>query len=337
MLAPYIVILAFVHLSVPVYKVELQPFDLTETESGAVYLGGVDQLESDGELLYIRDVQSPHILAVDASGRLRQTIGGLGGGPGEFRSNPVAIALRGEALWVLSDGGRRASYFERGEFMLGFAVNSYNITIGSSANAFDFTNEAVAIPAHPSTGRLAAVYGYGGELQRLAGKIAPIDPEILRKNPAFNDTMWRRDGDHWYCLFQFRPTLLKFNRDFEQTAAFRLRGPEMEHREEAFEKFEPQGMSSIPPGHFTDIKFYRGDLFVMAPKALYQIDPQSGETLSRTYFIYRGEEGSRKGRTVARMTMAFLKDGVVVLGHPALVGNHDLWKVRLPFLDNGGD
>jgi len=192
----------------------------------------------------------------------------------------------------------------------------------------------VVVPTHPSSKHLAAVYGYDGKVRRYVGDIVPIDRKRLRKNPALNDTLWRRSGDRWYCLFKFRPYLLVFDGDFNQVAEFRLTGPEIEHREEEFRKYEPKGKFSLPPNHFTDMKFFDGKLFVMAELALYQIDPATGDTLNRTYFIGRGEGfGEIEGHPLALMHFAFLDDGTLVLGHPAVPWNHDLWKVRLPQLE----
>ncbi len=318
-----------------VYKVDLMPFDLAEHESGASFINGVYQLETDGELIYIRDKGEPRIVVVDRTGKFVRVIGGRGGGPGEFKHSVTAFAIDGPALWAVGDRGHRAAYFEQGEPLVDFRLKGYNVdAIGPDARPFGFTNEYVLIQAHPVTRHLAAVYGYDGELKRFVGDIAPIDLAVLRKNPAFNDTFWKYDRARWYCLFKYRPVLQVYDQSFNQLADFELQGPEIEHRNEAFENFKKERPSQMPIYHFTDLKVFRGKVFAISPPALYQIDPETGETLSRTYFYGKGPNFARvAGMPLTMFHMAFLNDGTVVLGHPALPWEHDLWKVRLPFLE----
>ncbi len=318
-----------------VYKVKLEPFDLVEDEAGASFLTGVHQLESGGELLYIRDKRASHILAVNRDGQVVRVIGRKGGGPGEFKGRVTAFAVHGPALWAIGDRGQRATYFEGGAHVLDFKLKGYNIdAVGPDARPFGFTNEYVLVQAHPSTRHLAALYGYDGELRRYVGDIAPIDVEALRKNPALNDTFWRTDGKRWFCLFKYRPFLLVFDRAFNQLAEFELTGPEIERRNEAFAEFKPKRKTNMPNYFFTDFKIHRGKLYALCSPALYQIDPDTGETLNRTYFFGEGEDfGAVEGSPLAMFHMAFLDDDSLVLGHPILPWNHDMWKVRLPYLE----
>jgi len=320
-----------------VHQVSLKPFDLVERADGAAYISGVDQLESDGKRIYIRDAQTPYILVVNADGKLLQMIGGRGGGPGEFRRGPLAMAVDGPALWALSDYGKRANYFENGEHILDFPIRTYNVdVVGPASKSFAFTNQFVLIPAHPSTKRLAALYGYDGELKRHVGDILPINRKELRKNPALNDTLWLRDDQgFWYALFKYRPLMFKFDQAWNQVAAFALAGPEIERRNDEFEVFKPKRKYQRPLYHFTDFKYFRGKLYALSVRALYQFDRKSGRTLGRTYFFGDGApfaELNLEGEPLALMHIAFLEDGTAVLGHSAMPWGHDLWKANLPFL-----
>ncbi|MDJ0837512.1 MAG: hypothetical protein QNK37_13420 [Acidobacteriota bacterium] len=207
---------------------------------------------------------------------------------------------------------------------------------GSYVSPFAFNDTHILLPVYPRTGRLAALYDHKGKVEQFVGEIFPIDKEMLREIPALNDTLWAGDDSGWYCLFRYRPFIYRFDKNLKKVAAYRLSGPEIDACEyDLFEEEIPKNRSTRPE-HFTDFKLHGEYLYLLCRGVLYQIDKHTGHWRNRVSFYGKGADFEETGLSPTErlnMTyMAFLDDGTMITAPPALMWNHDLWTVRLPFM-----
>jgi hypothetical protein len=198
---------------------------------------------------------------------------------------------------------------------------------------FAFDNDRVLLQAHPSTGNLAYVYDYGGNLIKEVGKTFRVDRAYLAVNPALFSTMWDRDDEYWYCLFAYRPILRKYNKNFEKVAELFIDGPEIHAFEMRFAENKKDPNFSYPKPHFRDFEAFGAHVYLISDGTLYQINKKTGKTLSRTIFLGNPQYINPEihGKKLWFKDFAFLNDGTLVLANDLHFG-HDLWTAKLPFL-----
>ena len=156
------------------YRLELHPLDF-QANLADDFLPSIDQIESNGHHIYVRSIRYPKVAVIDRHGRSIRMIGGSGGHPSEFRTGIMAMALKGESLWLVDNQLERARLFQSGIFRTSFRLDSFNKAYAMpNANAFAFTEKVVMIPAHPDTGHLAAAMSYNGNLIQRTGEPLPF-------------------------------------------------------------------------------------------------------------------------------------------------------------------
>lgn len=319
------------------YRVPVVPQQWQDESNAQTLFSGINTLSSDGEDIYIADLDEPRILHFKPDGTFVMSIGGKGQGPGELGYYaPRAAAVTENSVWILSTHGDYVNLYIDGEFVTGFKTWHYTGR-GSTLPAyrFAFSESEVVLPTVPIQGHLARVYNFEGKTVADMGNELERDMEFLNVNPTLNNTFWQFDGTHWYSLFFYRPILRKYNRKFEQVAEFQLSGPEIERFEDTFFKNEPDPLWTYPKPHFTDFVVFKGYGFIFSDAVLYQVDLNDGTLKSRTLFIGKGGavKFQNKGRIYLHY-LTFLDSGQLFLGHSSLYGEADVWLAeQVPYFD----
>jgi hypothetical protein len=317
------------------YKVVVNPLDFQVEDNPATHFAGLHQLESNGEHLFLLCRKEPAIIEITGDGTFIRRIGKQGNGPGELGYHHAwAMAVSGPSVWVLRGDLTFLNYYEHGDHRADFRPKSYQFIAPTGAsNRFASDNEQILVQAHPSTGTLAFVYDYGGNIIKKVGKTFRVDKAYLAVNPALFTTLWEKDGDDWYCLFAHRPILRKYNKNFEKTAEFFIDGPEIHVFETRYAENERDPNFTYPRPHFKDFKVFGDYLYLMSDSTLYQVCKETGKTLSRTIFIGNDEVRAKGGKGKIYFDhFAFLDDGTLVVANPTALYDHDLWTTKLPFL-----
>ena len=317
------------------YKVTVNPLDFQVEAERETHVSGIVQLESNGDHLFVLCKDEPAVIEIDRDGNFIRKFGKKGDGPGELGFHQgFAMAVNGPGVWFLRNDLTFLNYFEHGDHRAGFRPKSYQFKLSSSvAKRFAFDNKHVLLQAHPSTGRLAYVYDYGGNLIKKVGKTFRVDKAFLAVNPALFTTLWDKDDDHWYCLFAYRPILHKYNKNFEKVAEIFIEGPEVHAFEKRFAENEKDPNFTYPKPHFRDFAVFGDHVYLISDGTFYQIDKQTGETLSRTIFFGNPSfiDPEIHGKKLWFKDFAFLNDGTLFLSNSLHFG-HDLWVAKLPYL-----
>ena len=317
-------------------KLTIEPFDFQLENDPATYIRGLWGLYIQEDILYIIPKNDPYVLQIDPKTKAMKRIGGKGLGPGELgHSFPWGLSLGESSMWVLDTYRARASFYKDGVFHTSFKVKNYQIS-GSTDPKYAFAHNGlfVVIPAFPASKALANVYDYSGELVQKLGHILPLDEEMLKYNPAVNDTIWRFHKGNWYCLFVYRPIIQIYDALFELKKEIQIVGPEVDLFEERFHQMEVDPLIKAPAPHFTDFQVTSSNLLVMCMGVLYQMDHQ-GKVLSRTGFYgNRDIEAAVGYKPRVHFGHAVVNSrGRVYLGAQGeFYFDHDLWFVDAPHL-----
>jgi len=316
------------------YRLPLKPLDFQQ-EAVDFYMPSINQIESDGELIYIRSLQFPEILAIDPAGNVAWRIGGQGGHPSEFPGGVLAMAVDGPRVWAIDTGRRFVRLFEHGDYRQSFRLDSYNVSFAyPNGNRFAAAGERVVVPAHPDTGALAAVYRADGGLVRSAGELVPFTEDLVENAPGINDSFWLRYGDQWLSLHKFFPLAVFYDKDFNILRQTRLEHPIIDQGLAAIYDFQPNARMRTAPILFSDAEVFRGELYALCAGRLLQIDPARGKVKSVSAFYGEGPDFETVEQPFVWLHLfTFLDDGTLVLAHPAMMWNHDLWTAKLPFLN----
>ncbi len=205
------------------------------------------------------------------------------------------------------------------------------------ANGFGFGDDRIVIPTVRKTEYLAVVHAPDGRVLATPGQPKKVPEDLKWPDEGFNATLWTKDGPFWYALFKFSPTIMKFDQAFHPLAGDAINDCEKrlyQPSNEDMEKFR-----RLPP-HFSDFKAFRGNLYVMCLGVLYRIDASSGKTTGEYHFFGRGASFAEvpKGMRLTLPHFVILDDGTLILSHPALLWDHDLWIADLNFQsDENGD
>ena len=328
-------IMAFI-LGQDTYRLTVTPFDFEDEKVPASFVKDISQLETAGNLLFIRESSDPAILVLDRQGKFLRRIGSRGQGPNELGGTSVSFGVNGRSLWTVAANMKSAHYFENGAHLQRISLKSYNrlYLISSTSQALAFSNEHIIFPSYPNKQVLALAYDYGGDVVKEFPVVFK-DKSILAKNPSINDTLWARDEQRWYCLFKYQPFLITYDHALNELNRFPLDGPEIQVISEAFYQHERKKKFDISPLFFSDIKVFGGKVFLMTEQTLYQIDPETGKTLRRMVFVGSGPDFEQVDKVDPRLNFcyfSFWNDGTIILGHPAMMWDHNLWTTKLPFV-----
>ncbi|MDJ0840565.1 MAG: hypothetical protein QNK37_28910 [Acidobacteriota bacterium] len=309
-------------------RVPLQPLDLQKGRE-AFFFKSINQIESNGRHLFLRSLRETEIVEITAEGRLVRKIGGKGGHPGEFGNFGVAaMAVAGNQLWGIDSGLRRVRLFTDGIYRRSFPLRSFNVFFSHpTANVFAFSKEHVVIPAAPNDGHLATVYTWDGGLGKHVGKLLPFTEELAPVVPGINDTFWLHTDGSWLAIHKYLAVVTRFDGSFNQVGQFQVESPMINPLVRNVLEFSPDEKHNAPGPVLTDAKIHNGDLYLMSAGYLHRIDLASGAVTSITGFYGTGPEFAEADPNhVTLYFFAFLDNGQLILAHPAMMWEHDLWK-----------
>ncbi len=315
------------------YRVLLQPLDFQEGRE-EFYLSGIDQIESDGAHLYLRSLRETEIIVITPEGHLVNKFGGKGGHPSEFGDFGVlAMALRDNQLWAIDSERERVRRFVDGIYEHSFRLTSYNVFFANAtANVFAFSEDLVVVPADPNTKHLAAVHRFDGTLVKHVGDHLPFTEDLARRVPGIHDTFWLYQNGSWFSIHKFLAVVTRYDADFKRVNQFQVESVSIRERLNHIQDFTSNDKFNVPGALITDVKIHHGDLYLMSGGYLHRVDLQDGTVKSITAFYGTGTEFEEVGPSnVTLFFFAFLDSDKLVLAHPAMLWDHDLWTVNLPF------
>ncbi len=315
------------------HKVFIQPMDFQDDAEPRSFTSEIMQIEARGERLLIRSL-SGRLIEIDRHGRYTSTIGPAEVGD-EGYQQLSGFAVWGDRIAALNTD-KSVFLFDKDEFHSQFNAKrfaAYYAFPMLNANRFGFDGARVILPAPRQTGWAAQVYDGDGRLLEGFGEPPSFEDALIRANPAVGASFWTWDGALWHCLFKFKPILRQYDADLNLVAELELASDEIAECEAGLSRLTPQQRArkhAIPP-HFTDFKIFRGRLYAMCRGALLQIDADTGKTLQSWRFFGNGPdfEHMPPGQRLTLPLFAFLPDGKLILAHPALMWNHDLWRADI--------
>ncbi|MDJ0841727.1 MAG: hypothetical protein QNK37_34810 [Acidobacteriota bacterium] len=319
--------------SLPVFSIEPQRLQLQPLDLKDAHPNGIHQLESNGRHIYIRSSRQSEVFVVDLAGELVHTLGGTGEHPAEFgKHGVVAMALWDRHLWGIDGSLKRVRLFHEGRYVTSFPLPNYNLYFGYPAgNAFAGNSEVVLVPAHPDTGFLAAAFHRDGTLLRHVGERPAATRALAETLPGIDDTFWLHDGTSWFAVHKYYPMVTVFNDQFEPILRFDVDSPVTRRLLERIEHFQPDAQNNLPMPVFTDVKHRNGKLYLMSWGRLHQLDAATGKLQAVYVFYGRGPEFAQvTAPFVTLFNFTLLNDRKLVLGHPAMPWDHDLWTAELP-------
>jgi len=319
------------------HRLYIHPLDFEDESKPESLYYGISRIDTNGKELFILLTQEPGVIQVQADGTFIRRIGRGGNGPGELGDFACsAMAVEGQSVWLLNASRTHLFYFESGVFRNSFKNESYQFHRHTVPANFTFNQDVVLLQVFPGSKKLAAVYNFGGERLRYVGDILLVEPEYLKINQSLNNTTWDQHQEKWFCMFMYQPIIRVFSREFKLIKELTPQGPEIdEYNEKYFQKKKDPNFDTPWP-HVTDFKIFKGHGYFLSNAVLYQIDLETGETLHRVSFYGKGYEFEKYGETpMDRLhfySFAILDSGVVVLANIDEVCGHDLWQVKLPFI-----
>ncbi len=314
------------------HRAALTPLDLKGGKEN-VFLQNIGQLESDGAHIFVRSTREASVLAYRPDGSLAAKYGG-GRAPGYIGPGGVlAMAVGHGQVWGVDLSRGKAHRYEKGRYGKSFALDSYNVLpFTPTSNTFAVSDREIVIPAGPQSGHIAAVYDLDGKFQRHVGDLIPFDMELQHLVMGVNDTLWLFHDEHWYSVHKFFPIVTVYDRQFATVRQFPIESPQTNELLEDLHQFTPTAQNNTPSPIITDAKIHRGHLFLMSGGALHQVDIQSGQVASVTFFEGHGDDFAALDSPVVKLFyFCFLSDNRLVAAHPAMLWNHDLWLTELPF------
>lgn len=199
-----------------------------------------------------------------------------------------------------------------------------------------FSGNRIVLPALPKTRQLAIVHDSDGlVLQKIASPLS-FHEHLDWPTEELQTTLWVKEGPFWYAVFKYRLVILKYDDQFQLLRQFDVVGDEVNECEARLyspRKEDRQKFQQLPP-HFTDVRVIGKHIYLMCRGALYQIDSHSGETMNKYFFFGTGEDFAQipPGMRLTLPSFVILNDGTLILAHPAMLWNHDLWiaDLKLP-------
>ena len=319
------VLLIYLCFNGDLYRAEIRPVDYQNEKKPATLIKGLTDIKTNGDDLFILIRQEPGVLQIKPDGSFVRKIGKAGNGPGELgEHDSAALAVRNQSVWIKGINGF-LNYYEKGEYVTGFKPKETQFKKIRASYQFAFNNDVIVYQVFPgSSGKLANVYNYGGDVVKMVGDILPIDDKYLRVNPALNNTMWHADDTYFYCMFFYRPFIRVFSQDtLKLEREITLHGPEVDMFEEKYLEAEKETRFRYPPPHV-----------LLCDSTFYKIELKTGELKNRAYFWGKREtilidtpKVSFAKFTITKANQLFLVAEVMGLGHDGL------WTAIVPFIE----
>ncbi len=318
------------------FRLKVTPFDSQNHDVGftAYYLDSYAQMVFRGRDLYLRSFREPQMARIDTDTLEGSLIGSKGEGPGELRGGVLCMEARGPNLWAVDSGRRnKILHFVDGRFKGELTIEAMDPIAPNDGLSLAASDTHIMAPVSPRTGHLAMAYGHDGS-KIPVGKI-PFDKrdgELVYRLPYVNQTIWHYGGDgHWYAAFPYAAMIFKFNSRFEQVAHFTFESPVLAKHINRIHEFEPKNIRQICIPLVSDLKWFRGNLYIMSSGYLFQMEPEKGTLLSISRFSVNKPEDSGPGLKNFPI-FAFREDGTLFLGHPNSydISGHDMHQLRQP-------
>ena len=323
--------LSLVILGLDMFRVEIQPLDISASKGLDFSLRSISQIESDGRLIYLRSKRDATILVITPEGEPVRTLGGKGAHPAEFPNGVLAMAVRANEVWAIDNQKQRVRQFVSGRFEGSFPLDTYNVYLNlPTSNVFAFSDRDIVIPTAPDSGHLAAVYDRNGKLQKYVGEPFAFTSDFQHQVPGINDTYWLRVKGGWFSIHKFVPLITHYDDGFRIKSRFSLDSPRINALVDQLYALSPAGRS-VPPPTVTDVKYHDGRLYLMIAGQLHRVRPDDGAIENVVAFYGTGPDfAATTAPNVSLFFFSFLDQKTLVLGHPAMMWNHDLWLAAIP-------
>ena len=321
-------------------RLEVVPYDFQNELAGFddFYLKSINQIEAVGEKLVMRSRSERIILVLDTETGEKQVVGSSGDGPGEFSHGVAAMGVKGDQIWAISSGHLdRLMNFRNGEFVSSRIIHTSPLLGRGFVNALACSGDSVVVPASPSTKHLGMIYDTSGKARGIGNLVfyRLEDRELLTRIPAINHTTWLFARDHWYAVFNYLPQIQVFDKGGTLVDTFSLEHPSIADAYGKVLDFDPKKARSHPGPLIEDMKFFRGNLYVMASGILFRLDGETGTIHSAHRFFASGKNAGRPEDDTRKMNFqhfAFTADGNLYLSHPVALNlwDHDLFMIKAP-------
>ena len=309
-------------------KTYIRPLHIENKSDPNTMFYGISQIEIDNDQLYIRGLNATRIKVFNRDLSFAYSIGTRGQGPGEFHSSITAFSVFKGTVWAF-EGGEKAICFRGPDLHTEIPLRGIQISTGrSSTGAFACDSDLVLVHAHPKTRKLGVAYAYDGEVIQGVGEIFPVDRDMLLQNPATNDTMWVKGGNHWFAVFEYHPLIQKFDAQLNLVAEYTFDVPAAQEWFSRRDDFINKERFSLPPEMNTDIAYFNEKLWLICYGALIKINPKSGQLEGIWHFFGRGPgfEGTSR---LNLYTFDFFDDGQIALGSISDIWGSILWTTNL--------
>ncbi len=312
-------------------RMQIEPIDFKWDDGLDNFPTSLAQIETGGEHIYIRGMKDAFVTELHPSGHIVRTIGTKGSGPGEISHSILAMAYWRGHLWMV-DTGRpdHMLHYHNGDYQGSFLVPSSKVQFhGFNSNVFAASNNKVVFPASPRTKSMASAISFQGEVTGQIGDLLfDRDVQLLRMVPEINDTNWVHDGDRWYALYSYFPLIRVFDDDFQLKGEISVETPRIIELRDKILDFQPQKKFSRAVPLFSDFKIWEGSLYLMCSGRLLEVDAKSGDLRGVYSFFGKGDDFAyTEGEDLNLPYFSILNNGDLILGHPAFMWNHDLWRV----------
>ncbi len=314
-------------------RIEIQPLDFQDEQISETLMQHIYSLEARGNRILIRS-ENNYITEIDANGRFLGKIGPVDFGSSHFQ-RIGGMAVSGDRILLLNL--RKTLFIYEGDALLeNFSPDAYHASHTFphlNSNSPGFNGEQIVIAKPKVTGMAASVYSTGGRLIRHIPDPVSFSEQLENANPAIGASFWLSDGSNWYCLFKFKPIFRVYDASFNLLGEYELSSESITEAEERL--YDPHNASlngnRLPKPHFSDFKMFGSKLYAMSGSTLLEIDPKKGRVTQSWQFFGRGEDfaDTDPWRPLTLPVFAFLEDGTLVLGHPNLLWNHDLWRANI--------
>lgn len=309
-------------------RLTVQPIDFQMEDVSETLVQQIRQIETDGIHIFVR-TENNYILKLAPDGALVDVIRMPATGPDHF-FRLGSFALAGDQMVAVNQGSQ-VFWFKDGGFVKQYPSAGFEAVYSFpfyNTNTIGFNGKAVVLPLTPGNQHLAAAYDGEGSLVARVGERPPIDSDYQDGFDTMNSTFWAWNGSQWIALYKFRAQMLVFDANFTLKKTIELTSPLVDEARASFYDQEPLSLREKKPvPFFFDLKAKGNRAWFLARGILHEVDLAKGQITHRYHFFGEGKdfEGVPTDQNLAFYMMAPLKDGRFILGHPALMWNHDLW------------
>jgi len=330
---PFILVLQISILAQDLTTLNVEGMDFF-ADSIEGYPHQVDQVRLQNGHLYLRNHIDKAIFISTPAGKIIQTVGQPGRGPGSFSSRLIAFnAYQDEVVVLARNGPYQLFTFKEGSYSSSFPVNfELFCTDPSSTNPLAVSKSHTVVPAHPKTGHLAFAYDRKGK-QTPIGELLfdKRDGKQLQRNRCLNEILWVFNGDHLLGILKYQPIILEFDHEFKLVNSTTIENPRLMQLQERHNDLDISRFSTLP-GLFFDLQIHGDSLFLMASQTLFEVDLTTFKIINA--FCFRGVGKAFQGKDPSSRfhfpTFALAENGRDLYLGPARNLEADIIVTKLP-------